>query len=73
MCQSIFCRNNEVFTLWNAIKSCFMVCEAASILSSSNILLKPSVAGGEGLICSGQLSRGGISVKAQNDLIWGYT
>lgn len=37
MGQSIPYDNNEVFTLWNAIKSWFTVCEAASILRSSNL------------------------------------
>lgn len=48
MCQGVLYDNNEVFTLWNAVKSCFTLCEAARILSSSNILWKPSVAGGHG-------------------------
>lgn len=50
-----------------------MVGEAASILSSSNILLKPGRAGGGGLICSGQPRGGGISVVPQKDLVWGCT
>lgn len=73
MCRSILCGNNEVFTLWNAIKSYFMVCEAASILSSSNILLQPSLARGDGLIVQVSSSGGGISVTHHSDLVWGST
>lgn len=62
MCQSVLCGNNEVFTLRSAIKSYFMVCEAASILSSSNILLQPSLTAGDGLVVRISSGGGGISV-----------
>lgn len=70
MCQSILCGNNEVFTLWNAIKSYLMVCEAASILRSSNILLKSSLARGDGRIVQVSSRGGGISIKHHDGLVW---
>lgn len=48
-----------------------MVCEAASILSSSNILSQPSLARGDGLIVQVSSRGCGISVTHHSDLVWG--
>lgn len=69
MCQSVLYGNNEVFTLWNAAKSYFMVREAASILSSSNILLQASLARGDRLIVQVSSRGGRISIIYHSHLV----